>query len=174
MKRSWLVLGLVLLATPCRAATFFEIGNVPTVSFGWENPKLALTLGLNARWSTLDVIRSGPVINIDHVGIVVLSPAATALFFLNQEPKAQGFLEMRAMKGLPIVSGNTFDKQLYEDTNDDWTLAVGGGLRSRLAEHLSVGGAADASFTLLTASQLEQGTNVTAFTTFRAFLQYHL
>jgi len=168
MKRLFLALCLLLVAVPCRAQVFLEIGNTPVLGAQWEKPSFALGLGTSVNWSTVHtgVFPSGETTKLSFV---TLSPVLTGQFFLNRDSKARSFLELRLSKGVPIFSSGAGTE---EQLSDDWSFAAGAGLRSAVAERLNLGGAADYWVTLRTVDT--RPNDLYSATTFRAFFQYRL
>jgi hypothetical protein len=59
-----------------------------------------------------------------------------------------------------------------EQFNDDWSYGLGRGLRSAVADHLNLGGAAD--YVVIVRSSNVASSTISSGAGFRAFLQYHL
>jgi hypothetical protein len=168
MKAAFMTLFLSFVAVPCQAQVFLELGNSPVVSVLWEKPSFALGLGTGVSWSTAHI--SNPLGPVSDLDFILFTPTVTGQFFLNRDPKAQSFLETRVSKGVPIFSGARTNG--LEQSSDDWTYGVGGGLRSSVADRLNIGGAADYSVTVRTADG--QPDEISSGAGFRVFLQYRL
>jgi hypothetical protein len=169
MKAAFMTLFLSLVAVPCQAQVFLELGNSPVVSVLWEKPSFALGLGTGFGWSTFHM--SDPFSGLEgKQDLIIFTPTVTGQFFLNHDPKARSFFETRVSKGVPIFSGARTNG--LEQSSDDWTYGVGGGLRSSVADRLNIGGAADYSVTVRTADG--QPDEISSGAGFRAFLQYRL
>lgn len=168
MKSTLIVLCLLLVAVPCQAATYLELGSSPVVSIMWEKPSFAFGVGTGFGLSTNHT--SDPFFGDVDQTFISFNPTVTGQLFLYQDPHVSSFLELRVSKGVPIFSGPRTD--VLEQFSDDWSFGPGFGLRSAVAERLNIGGAADYSITIRTGSGIS--TSVASGTGFRVFLQYRL
>jgi hypothetical protein len=168
MKAAIMAVCLLLVAVPCKAATYLELGNSPVASLMWEWQKVALGAGTGVAYSTVHV--NNPFGASGKLSVVTFNPTITGQYFLNQDSKARSFLEMRVSKGVPISSGPNSD--FVDQASDNWSLGVGFGVRSGVAEHLNIGGAADYSVTFQTLE--DEPENIASGAGFRVFLQCQL
>lgn len=169
MKAGFMVVGLMLITTPCLSATSLEFGNQPNAAFRLEGRRFAGSLGISASLSTGHIYLR-PLGTPEKQTVVEIQPALTGQWFMNQEPKVQPFLEVRVDKGVPIVSGSQAEG--IKHALDDWGGGVGFGFRSAVADRLNLGGAIDANFRFETFPRTPN--EITGITVFRAFLQYRL
>jgi hypothetical protein len=87
------------------------------------------------------LVGSAPVLS--DVSLLVLQPSATMRLYLRQNEELQPLVCLKVSRDVPFASADEPEIQDgYEDMNDNWTFALGAGLRTFLNDRLSLGGEA--------------------------------
>jgi len=175
----FVALGILALtaafAPACLADISLEVGNASIAGINYEWSRVTLGGGLNVAWfSRPDIVGfSESGLTTTDVSVIVIEPAVSARWFLNESRTARPFLSARVFREIPIANSNDPDlEEDYRQRNDDWSYELGAGLRAFLSERVSLAG--EAGVLLRVATVEGSPTDTYGGGVFRVSLLYHL
>jgi len=168
-KCSASALFLILLLAGTATASL-ELGSGKTIALNREWTRYSLGIGLGLKFVVADRVSS---YTFESGDVVVITPYPVVTFrrFTKAERSNQPFVVVRVSRGIPIIfTDSDHARDSYRESEDDWIVDVGGGIRTSIGTRLMIGGDAVLSTRVATYGGR---TDVLGGSGFGVFLQYH-